>query len=74
MENSRHIEDIYGYVNQNYNMEHIDVNTMIAVVQEYILKVKGVHVKIELRYHPFVIQRDVDMLHWCYNVALDYDK
>jgi hypothetical protein len=55
-------------------MEHIDVNTMIAVVEEYILKVKGVHVKIELRYHPFVIQRDVDMLHWCYNVALDYDK
>lgn len=56
------------------NMEHVDVQTMIAVVDDYIYQVKKVRVKIELRYHPFLIQRDVDMLHWCYNVALDYNK
>lgn len=48
----------------------ITVEEMMAVVENYIFLKKNVRVKIELNYHPFMIQREVDMLHYCYNVAL----
>lgn len=49
-------------------MEMITVEEMCAVVEAYIYEKKGRHIKIELRYHPLFIQRDLDMLHHCYNI------
>ena len=51
-------------------MESITVEQMCAVVEDYIYKKKMVRVRIELAYHPFFLQQQVDMLHWCYNFAL----
>lgn len=48
----------------------ITVEEMMAVVEDYIFSKKNVRIKIVLNYHPFTIQREVDMLHYCYNVAL----
>lgn len=48
----------------------ITVEEMMAVVENYIYIKKNVRIKIQLNYHPFTIQREVDMLHYCYNVAL----
>jgi hypothetical protein len=48
----------------------ITVEEMMAVVEDYIFSRKNVRIKITLNYHPFVIQRELDMLHYCYNVAL----
>ncbi len=50
----------------------IRVEEMIAVVENYIYEKKRVRVHIELRYHPFLIQSDLDKLNYCYGVALDY--
>lgn len=50
----------------------ITVEEMKRVVEDYIYKRKGIRVHIELRYHPFMIQQDIDKLHYCYNIALDY--
>lgn len=48
----------------------VTVEEMMAVVEDYIFSRRNVRVKIVLSYHPFTIQREVDMLHYCYNVAL----
>jgi hypothetical protein len=50
----------------------VTVEEMKRVVEDYIYKRKGRRVNIELRYHPFIIQQDIDKLHYCYNIALDY--
>jgi len=50
----------------------ITADEMIRVVEDYIYRRKGIRVHIQLRYHPFLIQSDIDRLHYCYNVALDY--
>jgi hypothetical protein len=47
----------------------ITTEEMIAVVEDYIYEKKRVRVSIQLRYHPFFIQSDLDKLHYCYNVA-----
>jgi hypothetical protein len=51
-------------------MENITLEAMCAAVEDYIYKKKNVRVRIEISYHPFFIQRQVDMVHWCYNFAL----
>jgi hypothetical protein len=50
----------------------VTADEMIRVVEDYIYRRKGIRVHIQLRYHPFLIQSDIDRLHYCYNVALDY--
>lgn len=49
----------------------ITVEQMIATVEHYIYKKKGRNVKIEFRYHPFFIHRDLEMLNYAYGIALD---
>jgi hypothetical protein len=55
-------------------MEFILVEDMIAVVEQYIFEKKGLNVKIEIRYHPFYIQHDLDLLNYCYTIAHEYKK
>lgn len=52
----------------------ITVEEMIAVVENYIYDKKKVRVHIQLRYHPFYIQSDLNKLNYCYGIALDYFK
>jgi hypothetical protein len=51
-------------------MENITIEAMCAAVEDYIYKKKNVRVRIEISYHPLFLQRQVDMLHWCYNYAI----
>ena len=50
----------------------VTVEEMKRVVEDYIYKRKGVRVRIEIRYHPFIFQSDIDRIHYCYNIAVDY--
>jgi DNA-directed RNA polymerase subunit L len=48
----------------------ITAEEMIAVVERYILQEKGVRVQIYMIPHPLLFQRQLDMLHYAYNVSL----
>ena len=50
----------------------ITVEEMITVVENYIYEKKRVRVRIELRYHPFILHAELSKLNYCYGVALDY--
>lgn len=50
----------------------ITVQEMASLVEAYIYEKKNKRVTIQLRYHPFFIQSDLDKLHYCYNVAHSY--
>jgi hypothetical protein len=50
----------------------ITVEEMSALVEKYIYEKRNVRVSIQLRYHPFLLQSDLDKLHYCYNVAHSY--
>lgn len=52
----------------------ITTQEMISLVEAYIYDKKKVRVRIELRYHPFLIQSDLSKLNYCYGIALDYFK
>jgi hypothetical protein len=52
-------------------MEHIDINVMIAVVEDYIYQKKNRRVSIQIRYNPFFIQHDLNLLNYCYSIAID---
>lgn len=49
----------------------IPIEQMIATVESYIYKKKGRNIRIEFRYHPFFIHRDLEMLNYAYGIALD---
>ena len=50
----------------------VTIEEMKRVVEDYIYKRKGVRIRIEIRYHPLIFQLDIDRIHYCYNIAVDY--
>ena len=49
----------------------LKVEEMIEVVENYIYKKKGVRANITINYHPFLLQRHLDMLNYAYHIAID---
>jgi hypothetical protein len=49
----------------------ITVEQMCHVVEQYIYKKKGVSVRIQLNYHPFFIQNELNKLNYAYGIALE---
>ena len=49
----------------------ITVEEMCHVVEQFIYKKKGVSVRIQINYHPFTLQEQLNKLCYAYHVALD---
>lgn len=49
----------------------VTIEQMCATVEQYIYSKKGRRVRIEFRYHPFFIHRDLEMLNYAYGIALE---
>lgn len=49
----------------------ITVETMCYVVEQYIYRKKGVSVRIQINYHPFFLQDQLNKLNYAYGIALE---
>lgn len=49
----------------------VTVEQMCATVEQYIYIKRGRRIRIEFRYHPFFIHKDLEMLNYAYGIALE---